>query len=179
MSNLRCLSYGSSSGVSVDNQTIWSDTENIAYDFILTYGTHKIFGSSYSFHINVHGIRYFPELPIKDLINKDNKPTTPNELTTGIKHSISHLCVLFSPCVVREDSSYVGTNEINMCHQAQKDFCSIFVIIPQHKNGYLIDVPHKRKIVYFYNIVFDEDFPSVLIYMSQQYAEAMDMWTDV
>ena len=42
----------------------------------------------------------FPVLPIKDLINEDGDPTTPHELATGTKPSVSHLRVLFCPCVV-------------------------------------------------------------------------------
>ena len=49
----------------------------------------------------------FLVLPIKDMINKDGKPTTPFKLVTGMKHSVSHLCVLFFPCVVRKDTAHV------------------------------------------------------------------------
>ena len=41
----------------------------------------------------------FLVIPIKDLINKDGEPTTPFKLVTGTKPSISHLRVLFCPCV--------------------------------------------------------------------------------
>ena len=44
----------------------------------------------------------FPVLPIKDLINEDGDPTTPHKLATGTKPSVSHLRVLFCPCVVRK-----------------------------------------------------------------------------
>ena len=39
-------------------------------------------------------------LPIKDLINKDGEPTMPFKLATSTKPSISHLRVLFCPCVL-------------------------------------------------------------------------------
>ena len=39
-------------------------------------------------------------LTIKDLINEDGKTTTPYKIATGKKPSISHLRVLFCPCVV-------------------------------------------------------------------------------
>ena len=42
----------------------------------------------------------FPVLSIKDLINEDGNPTTPNKLSTGTKPSVSHLRVLFCPCSV-------------------------------------------------------------------------------
>ena len=41
----------------------------------------------------------FPVLPIKDLINEDGNPTTPHKLATGKKPLVSHLRVLFCPCV--------------------------------------------------------------------------------
>ena len=37
--------------------------------------------------------RIFPVLPIKDLINEDGNPTTPHKLATGMKPSVSHLCL--------------------------------------------------------------------------------------
>ena len=69
----------------------------------------------------------FPVLPIKDLINKDGDPTTPHKLETGTKPSVSHLRVLFCPCVVRKATAHVETKTLNMRHQAQKEFRSIFV----------------------------------------------------
>ena len=69
----------------------------------------------------------FPVLPIKDLINKDGDPTTPYILATGTKPSVSHLRVLFCPCVVRKDTAHVETNMLNMRHQAQKGFRGIFM----------------------------------------------------
>ena len=64
----------------------------------------------------------FPVLPIKDLINEDGDPTTPYKLETGTKPSVSHLSVLFFPCVVRKATAYVETKTLNMRHQAQKGF---------------------------------------------------------
>ena len=61
----------------------------------------------------------FPVLPIKYLINKYGDPTTPYKLATGPKPSVSHLHLLFCPCVVRKDTAHVGTKALNMCHQAQ------------------------------------------------------------
>ena len=42
----------------------------------------------------------FTVLPIKNLVNQDDEPTTAHKLSTGIKPSVSNLCVLFFPCVV-------------------------------------------------------------------------------
>ena len=64
----------------------------------------------------------FPVLPIKDLINKDGDPTTPYKLATGTKPSVSHLRVLFCPCVVRKATAHVDTKALNMRHQSQKGF---------------------------------------------------------
>ena len=63
---------------------------------------------------------------------------------TGTKSSISHLRVLFCPCVLKESTEYVGTKTLTIRHQEQKSFWGIFVGIPQHKKGYLIYVPHKN-----------------------------------
>ena len=62
----------------------------------------------------------FTVLPIKDLINEDGDPTTPHKLATGTKTSVSHLRVLFFPCVVRKATAHVDTKTLNMRHQAQK-----------------------------------------------------------
>ena len=98
----------------------------------------------------------FPVLPIKYLINEDGNPTTPHKLTTGTKPSVSHLRVLFSPCVVRKSTSHVETKTLNMRHQAQKGFRGIFVGIPEHKKGYLMYVLSTRKVISSYDVVFDE-----------------------
>ena len=75
----------------------------------------------------------FPVLPIKDLINEDDNPTTPDKLATGTKPSVSHLQVLFCPCVVRKARTHVETKTLSMHHQVQKGFHSIFVGIPDHQ----------------------------------------------
>ena len=96
----------------------------------------------------------FPVLPIKYMINEDDKTTTTFKLVTGTKTSVSHLPVLFCPCVVRKYTSYVGTNWLNMCHQAQNNFRGIFVIIPQYQKVYLVYVTSTRKIISSYDVVF-------------------------
>ena len=69
----------------------------------------------------------FLVLPIKDLIKKDGKPTMSFKLATGMKPSVSHLRVLFCPCVVRKSTANVDKKALNMCHQVQKYFRGIFV----------------------------------------------------
>ena len=117
----------------------------------------------------------FPVIPIKYLINEDGNTTTTFKLTTGTKPSVLHLRVLFCPYVVWKDTAHVGTKLLNMCHQAQKGFHSIFVGIPQNQKGYLLYVPRSRKIISSYDIFFDESFSSALAYKSQTYPEAMTM----
>ena len=74
-------------------------------------------------------------LPIEVLINQDGEPTTPHEISTGKKPSVSNPRVLFCPCVVQNSTSHVETNALNMCHQPQKGFRGIFILIPQHKKS--------------------------------------------
>ena len=100
----------------------------------------------------------FPVLPIKYLINEDGDPTTPHKLATGTKPSVSHLRVLFCPCVVRKSTEHVETKTLNMCHQAKKGFCGIFLGIPQHRKGYLVYVPSTRKIISSCDVVFEKRF---------------------
>ena len=64
----------------------------------------------------------FPFLLFKDLINEDGNPTKPHKLATDTKPSVSHLRVLFCPCVVRKATAHVDTMALNMPHQAQKVF---------------------------------------------------------
>ena len=115
----------------------------------------------------------FLVLPIKDLINDDGNPKTPHKLATGTKPSVSHLCVLLRPCVVRKATAHVETKTLNMRHQAQKGFRGIFVGIPEHQKRYLVYVPSTRKVILLYNVVFDESFSSALSYTSRLYSEAM------
>ena len=67
----------------------------------------------------------FPVIPIRDLINKDGYPSTPFKFATGMKPSVSHLCVLFCPCVARKANLHVYKKALNMRHQAQKGFSGI------------------------------------------------------
>ena len=98
----------------------------------------------------------FPVRPIKDLINEDGDPTTPFKLATGTKPSVSHLHVLFCPCVVRKASIHVGTKALNMCHQAQNIFRGFFVGIPQHEKGYLVYLLITRRMISSYDVAFYE-----------------------
>ena len=59
-------------------------------------------------------------LTIKDLINEYRKTNISFKIATGTKPPVSHLRVLFCPCVVRKASANVDKKALNMCHQAQK-----------------------------------------------------------
>ena len=87
-----------------------------------------------------------------------------------VRPSVSHLRVLFCPCVVCKATAHVEKKVLNMCHQAQKGFRGIFVGITEHQKGYLVYVPITRNIISSYDVVFDESFSSVLAYMSQPYS---------
>ena len=41
----------------------------------------------------------FLALPIEDMINEDDDPTTPYKIVKGTKPSVSHLSVLLCPCM--------------------------------------------------------------------------------
>ena len=116
----------------------------------------------------------FPVLPIKFLINEDGDPTTPYKLATGTKPSVSHLHMLFCPCVVWKATAHVETKALNKRHPKKEVFRGIFVGIPQHQQVYLVYVPSTRKIISSYDVFFDESFSIALEYTSQTYAEAMD-----
>ena len=83
--------------------------------------------------------------------------------------------MLFFPCVVQKFTAHVGTKALNMRHQAQKEFRSIFVGIPHHQKVYLVYVPSKRRIISLYDVVFDESLSSASSYTRRPYLEAMAM----
>ena len=99
----------------------------------------------------------FTVIPIK-YINKYGKPTTSFKLATGTKPSVSHSRVLFCPCVVRKSTASVDKKSLNMRHQAQKRFRSIFVGIAQHQKVCLVYVSSTRKIISLWDVIFDESF---------------------
>ena len=84
-------------------------------------------------------------------MNEDGDPTILFKLATGTKPLVLHLCVLIFTCVVHKATAYFDKKVINMCHQAQKGFCGIFVVIPQHQKVYLVYVPSTRKIISSYD----------------------------
>ena len=97
-------------------------------------------------------------LPIKDLINEYGDAITPQKLATGTKPSVSHLRVLFCPCVEWKATVHVEAKTLNMRHQAQKGFRGILIGIPEHQKGYLVYIPSTKKIISSYDVVFDKSF---------------------
>ena len=73
-----------------------------------------------------------PVLHIKYLVKQDSEPTNPQKLTNGTKPSVSNIRILLFPYFVKKSTAYVDTKALNMCHQSQKGFCGIFVVIPKH-----------------------------------------------
>ena len=100
----------------------------------------------------------FPVISIKDMINEDGDPTTPFKLATGRKPFVSHLHVLFCPCVVRKATAHVGKKTLNMRHQAKKGFRGIYVGVPHNKKGYRVYVLITRKIISSYDVIFMKGF---------------------
>ena len=88
---------------------------------------------------------------------------------------MSHLRVLFCPCVVQKSKAHIETKTLNMHHQSQKGFRGIFVGILEHQKGYLVYVPSTINILSSYDFVFDKENSSVLAYTSLPYSEAMAM----
>ena len=64
----------------------------------------------------------------------------------------------YFPCVVRKANAHVDKNALNMCHQVKKGFCGIFVVIKQHQKGSHVYISSKRKIIFSYDVIFDESF---------------------
>ena len=53
----------------------------------------QVLESNIHFALTYTADNNFPVIPIKDLINKDGETNIPFKLATGMKPSISHLCV--------------------------------------------------------------------------------------
>ena len=87
--------------------------------------------------------------------------------------------MLFCPCVVRKYTAHLSKKALNIRHQEQKGFRDIFFGIPQPQKGYLVNVSSTRKIIYSYDVVFDEITSSTLAYKSQSYSEVIYICSSV
>ena len=74
-----------------------------------------------------------PVLLIKHAVNQDGGPDMPQKLTTGMVISVSKPSVLLCPRVLWKETTNVDTKVLGMRHHSYKDFCGIFVGIPQHQ----------------------------------------------
>ena len=63
-----------------------------------------------------------PVLAIKDLMNEESETNMPLKIGKGTNPEVSHLWVLFFPCVLCKATAYIVTKKLNMNHQAQKGF---------------------------------------------------------
>ena len=105
-----------------NERTGWSDTENVAYNCTLSYGTCESFGSVYSFHINVYGRSYFSSTTNQIYENKRQQSyhiiQTYNRYET-FSITFTHLIWTY---VVQKATVHVSTKVINMRHQEQNGF---------------------------------------------------------
>ena len=73
-------------------EVTWRTLHTIAHYLMV----HARFSEAYTYFALMYTTDHiFPVIPIKDLINKDNNPTTSFRLATSTKHSVSHLNVFF------------------------------------------------------------------------------------
>ena len=100
-------------------------------------------------------------------------------MVAGTKPSVSNPRALFFPCVVQKETAYFDIKVLNMRHQSQKGFWSIFVGIQQHQKGYLIYVPSTQEIISLYEFLFDGGESNAFAYTSRPYSEAIEMRTAV
>ena len=92
-------------------------------------------------------------LPIKDLTSIDGNPTTPLKLVTGMKPSISHFLVLFSPCVVQKATEHIGKKALKIRHQVKKGFEVYLLESHSTKKGILFTY-HKNVRSYLRTMLF-------------------------
>ena len=78
----------------------------VEYDCTLTYGTCTSFRSLYSFHINVYCGSYFTGINNQRLDQQRRRANHAIKRATGMKPSISHLCVLFFCCVLKKATAH-------------------------------------------------------------------------
>ena len=98
----------------------------------------------------------------------------PLKIGKGTNPEVSHLWVLFFPCVLCKATAYIVTKKLNMNHQAQKGFWVMFVGIPQHQKGVLFTFYTNRR-YYLHTMFILKRFSSALSYTSQPCAEEKPM----
>ena len=130
----------------------WQTLQTIP-DSMIKYA--RVYGEYIHFSLMYTTDHTLPVLPIKNLVKQDGEPTTPQKLSTGTKPSVSNLCFLFLPYVVRKEIANVDTKALNMRHQSQKCFRGISVEVPKNKRVPNLRTYHKE-IVSSQVVVFDK-----------------------
>ena len=94
-----------------------------------------------------------PVLPIEYLINEHYETTTPFKLVKVTKPSVSHLRVLFFLFFVWNANVHVGTEALNMCHQAKRVFAVSLLEFYSIKKGVLF-MYHTNRRSYLCTMLF-------------------------
>ena len=117
----------------------------------------------------------FTVLPIKHLVNQYGGPTTPHELATGTKPSVSKpTCFILFKCCTKVKCT-CWHKGVKYAWSIIIFFRCIFVGIPQHQKGDLFYTPSTQKIISLHDFVFDETFYITLSYKSRPYSEKLAM----
>ena len=82
----------------------WITLRTIAHSLMVHY---RVLEAYIHFALMYITANIFPVLRIQDLINEYGDTTASYKLATGMKPSVSHLRVLFFPCVVRKATAHV------------------------------------------------------------------------
>ena len=105
--------------MNVQVKVTWRSLHTIEHSFMV----HARVLEAYIYFALMYTIDHvFPVLPIKDLIKEDGNPTTPFKFATGTKPSVSHLRVLFCPCVVRKTTAHVEKKGVKYVSPSAKGF---------------------------------------------------------
>ena len=96
---------------------IWRPLRTIAHSLMV----HARVSEAYiNFSLMYTTDHIFPVIPIKNLMDKHGYSITSYKLATSTKPSVSHLRMLFCPCVVRKATAHIGSKSLNMRHHMEK-----------------------------------------------------------
>ena len=99
--------------INVQVEVTWWTLQTISHSIIVHT---RVLDKYIHFNLYKRLIIYFPSYQMKRLINQDVEPTTPHNLASGTKSSVSNLWVLFFSCVLRIATARVDGNTLNMSH---------------------------------------------------------------
>ena len=94
-------------------EVTWRTLRTVAHDLMVHSRVPEVYVHFALIYTTDH---IFPVLLIKDLTNKDGNSTTPHKLATDTNPSVSHLHVLFCPCVTQKATVHIETKTLNMHH---------------------------------------------------------------